>query len=191
MTQHQSRDRPATMVAAKIWLLGIGLKEDDNWKSDRPPTSRLSRPHPPDQIDKSVLTIAEPKRLRDKSHLRFVASQSCLICGRQPSDPHHVRFAQPRALGLKVSDEFTVPLCRTHHREIHRYGDEAAWWGKHRLDPLIVASALWRQTHPLPTKLQRSASDGSATDVQNIANGMGADGHTAIPARPHDGRVED
>jgi hypothetical protein len=140
----------------------------------------------PAQIDKSVLAIAEPRRLRDKAHLRFVASQPCLVCGRQPSDPHHLRFAQPRALGLKVSDEFTVPLCRTHHREIHRYGDEAAWWSKHRLDPLIVASTLWRETHPLPAKPQRSGSDGSATDMQNIANGKGADGHAAIPARPQD-----
>ena len=49
----------------------------------------------PAQIDKSVLTIAEPRRIRDKAHLRFVASQPCLICGRQPSDPHHLRFAQP------------------------------------------------------------------------------------------------
>jgi hypothetical protein len=89
-------------------------------------------------------------------------------------------------LGRKVSDEFTVPLCRTHHREIHRYGDEVAWWGRYRLDPLIVASTLWRQTHPLPAKLQRSDSDGSATDLQNIATGKDADGHTAIPARPHD-----
>ena len=66
----------------------------------------------PGRIDKSVLAIAEPKRLRDKAHLKFVASQPCLVCGRQPSDPHHLRFAQPRAIGLKVSDEFTVPLCR-------------------------------------------------------------------------------
>jgi hypothetical protein len=140
----------------------------------------------PAQIDKSVLTIAEPRRLRDKAHLRFVASQPCLICGRQPSDPHHLRFAQPRALGLKVSDEFTVPLCRGHHRQLHQAGNEVAWWSNHRLDPLIVASTLWRKTHPLPAKPQRSASDGSATDVQNIANGKDADGHTAIPARPHD-----
>ena len=89
----------------------------------------------PAQIDKSVLAIAEPKRLRDKAHLKFIASQPCLVCGRQPSDPHHLRFAQPRALGLKVSDEFTVPLCRTHHREMHRYGDEATWWSKYRSDP--------------------------------------------------------
>ena len=140
----------------------------------------------PAQIDKSVLAIAEPKRLRDKAHLKFVASQPCLVCGRQPSDPHHLRFAQPRALGLKVSDEFTVPLCRTHHREIHRYGDEATLWSKYRLNPLIVALTLWRQTHPLPAKLQRSGSDGSAPDVQNIATGKDAGGHTAIQGRSHE-----
>ena len=82
----------------------------------------------PGQIDKSVLAIAEPKRLRDKAHLRFVASQPCLVCGRQPSDPHHLRFAQPRALGMKVSDEFTVPLCRGHHRQLHQAGNEVIWW---------------------------------------------------------------
>jgi len=69
----------------------------------------------PGSIDKSELTIGEPKRLRDKEHLKFVAAQPCLVCGRQPCDPHHLRFAQPRAMGLKVSDEFTVPLCRGHH----------------------------------------------------------------------------
>ena len=91
----------------------------------------------PAQIDKSVLAIAEPKRLRDKAHLRFVASQPCLVCGRQPSDPHHLRFAQPRALGLKVSDEFTVPLCRSHHRQVHQAGNEVAWWENPR-------STRWR-----------------------------------------------
>ena len=48
------------------------------------------------------------------------SQQPCLICGRKPSDPHHLRFAQPRALGRKASDEFTVPLCRIHHRLAHR-----------------------------------------------------------------------
>jgi Rad52/22 family double-strand break repair protein len=102
----------------------------------------------PGQIDKSVLAIAEPKRLRDKTHLRFVASQPCLVCGRQPSDPHHLRFAQPRALGLKVSDEFTVPLCRGHHRQLHQAGNEVAWWGNLKIDALPVAKELWEQTHP-------------------------------------------
>ena len=81
--------------------------------------------------------------------MRFVAKQPCLICGRIPSDPHHLRFVQRQALGRKVSDEFTVPLCRGHHRELHRRGDEAAWWQKVGIDPAASARALWLQTHPL------------------------------------------
>jgi DNA recombination protein Rad52 len=102
---------------------------------------------PQAKIDKSHLTIAEPKRLRDKAHLKFVASQPCLICGRQPSDPHHLRFAQPRAIGLKVSDEFTVPLCRGHHRQLHQTGDERAWWDSRRVNALEIARGLWDKTH--------------------------------------------
>jgi hypothetical protein len=102
------------------------------------------------RIDKSVLTLAEPKRLKDKHHLRFVAKQTCLVCGREPSDPHHLRFAQPRGLGQKVSDEFTVPLCRAHHRELHRAGREIDWWSKMGIEPLGFARELWLGTRPLP-----------------------------------------
>jgi Rad52/22 family double-strand break repair protein len=101
----------------------------------------------PGRIDKSLLTLSEPKRRRDKAHLRFVASQPCLVCGRQPSDPHHLRFAQPRALGLKVSDEFTVPLCRGHHRQLHQAGNEVAWWENLKIDALAIAKGLWDETH--------------------------------------------
>jgi hypothetical protein len=97
-----------------------------------------------------MLTMPEPRRIRDKDHIRFVAKQPCLICARQPSDAHHLRFAQLQALGRKVSDEFTVPLCRGHHREVHRCGDEAGWWKIVGLDPTIAARALWLETHPLP-----------------------------------------
>jgi hypothetical protein len=83
--------------------------------------------------------------------MRFVAKQACLICGRQPSDAHHLRFALARALGRKVSDEFTVPLCRGHHREVHRRSDEAAWWITAGINPSETARALWLETHPLPT----------------------------------------
>jgi hypothetical protein len=100
------------------------------------------------KIDKSQLTIAEPRRLRDKAHLKFVASQPCLVCGRQPSDPHHLRFAQPRAIGLKVSDEFTVPLCRGHHRQLHQAGNEVAWWEDLQINALEIARDLWKQTRP-------------------------------------------
>ncbi len=102
-----------------------------------------------EKIETSGLTHPEPRRVRDREHVKFVARHPCLICGRRPADPHHLRFAQSRALGRKVSDEFTVPLCRGHHREVHRSGDEAAWWAKVGVEPVEVANALWRETHPL------------------------------------------
>jgi hypothetical protein len=104
-----------------------------------------------DGIDKSRLTHPEPRRFRDKEHVKFVAKQACLICGRRPADPHHLRFAQHRAFGRKVSDEFTVPLCRGHHREAHRSGDEVAWWKNAGIDPTSIARALWVETRPLRT----------------------------------------
>jgi hypothetical protein len=99
-------------------------------------------------MDKSVLLHPEPRRMRDREHVRFVSQQPCLVCGRRPCDAHHLRFAQNRALGRKVSDEFTVPLCRGHHREVHRHGDEAGWWQQLGLDPSVAARALWLETHP-------------------------------------------
>jgi len=113
----------------------------------------------PGKIDKSVLAVAEPKRRRDKSHLRFVASQPCVVCGRHPSDPHHLRFAQSRALGVKVSDEFTVPLCRGHHRQLHQSGDEVAWWHRFKIEALQVARRLWEQTHPSELQIEAETTN--------------------------------
>ena len=92
--------------------------------------------------------VSKTIRLRDKEHTRFVSRQPCVVCGRTPADPHHLRFAQPRALGRKVSDEYTVPVCRTHHRELHSYGDEASWWAGINVDPVPIALALWQRTRP-------------------------------------------
>jgi hypothetical protein len=94
-------------------------------------------------VDKSALPLSEPRRYRDRAHLEFVASQPCL---RQPSDPHHLRFMQPRAMGRRVSDEFAVPLCRTHHRAVHRHGDEVAWWKSAGIDVVTIAQRLWQHT---------------------------------------------
>jgi hypothetical protein len=122
----------------------------------RPFRKRRSQP-----IDKSALAFPEPRRIRDRDHVRFVAKQPCLVCGRQPSDAHHVRFAQSPALARKVSDEFTVPLCRGHHREVHRCRDEADWWNKVGIDPIVHARAFWLQTHPLPMNSDERIDQGS------------------------------
>jgi hypothetical protein len=94
----------------------------------------------------AVRALGKTVRLRNKEHRKFVSRQACLVCGRTPSDAHHLTFMQPRALGHRVSDEFTVPVCRTHHRELHRQGDEAAWWDKVHIDPLPIALRLWHYT---------------------------------------------
>ncbi len=126
--------------------------------ADEPSTQRAEHParrgkkqRRVSTVDKSVLALPAPRRIRDRDHVKLVAKQPCLVCGRLPADAHHLRFAQSRALGRKVSDEFTVPLCRGHHREVHRCGEEAAWWIKAGIDPTATARALWLKTHPLPS----------------------------------------
>jgi hypothetical protein len=101
-------------------------------------------------INKTILALPVPRRVRDRDHVKSVAKQPCMVCGRRPADAHHLRSAQLPALGRKVSDEFTVPLCRGHHREVHRSGDEATWWKKAGIDPTVTARALWLETHPMP-----------------------------------------
>jgi hypothetical protein len=136
----------------------------------------------PATVDKSSLAIAEPRRYRNKEHLRFVATKACVIRGRKPSDPHHLRFTQPRALGRKVSDEFVVPLCRTHHRAVHRVGNELNWWKQVGIEPIKVARSLWNQTRgtrrtsrlkdvePGPPKSPSASEPSDAQDRAEIAS---------------------
>jgi ERF superfamily len=151
--------------------LGFQLKlstfptEGSNAPESKPRARRRKRRDRQIAINKTVLTLPVPRRIRDREHVKSVAKQPCLVCGRRPADAHHLRFAQLPTLGRKVSDEFTVPLCRGHHREIHRCGDEAAWWQKNGIDPTAAARGLWLKTHPLPSTI---GSPGSK--VQNEAN---------------------
>ena len=149
---------------ARLATLPVGTGEP----VQQTPTEALSRGPCPEEtdnrphskvIDKSLLALSEPRRVRDRDHVKAVAKRPCLICGRQPADAHHLRFAQHRALGRKVSDEFVVPLCRGHHRELHRCGDEAAWWRNAGIDPTTAARALWLETHPLPIGQSNGPTD--------------------------------
>jgi len=103
--------------------------------------------------DHARVAIPKDKRIRSKEHLAFVGRQPCLVCGRRPAQAHHLRFAQQRAMALKVSDEFTVPLCSGHHDALHRTGDERAWWARHGiLDPLKIAGRLWAASRLSPSE---------------------------------------
>jgi hypothetical protein len=136
---------------AKVATLIIE-RADEDFTYRRVPQTHPRRRKPRRQskaVDKTVLILPVARRIRDRDHVKSVATQPCLVCGRRPADAHHLRFAQSLALGRKVSDEFTVPLCRGHHREVHRYGDEAVWWNRAGIDPTVTARTLWLQTHPL------------------------------------------
>jgi hypothetical protein len=133
-----------------VHVIGSVLKEQARALAQRRrPQAETRNGSHPDEVQEPVqLAIPKDKRLRDKAHLAFVASQPCLVCGRRPAQAHHLRFAQQRALGLKVSDEFTVPLCNGHHDSLHHTGDERAWWARNGiLDPLKMAARLWAASH--------------------------------------------
>ncbi|MCK1534547.1 MULTISPECIES: ERF family protein [unclassified Bradyrhizobium] len=107
----------------------------------------------------------EPSRKRSKTHLLFVRGQPCLVCRQTPCDAHHLKFAQARALGRKVSDEFAVPLCRAHHQELHQHGNERAWWANLQIAPLPVAQELWAAS---PVHDPANVAVGAASLAANV-----------------------
>lgn len=163
LNRHLKQERHGSDLAqslvAHLKQCAVALAKTSD-QSDRSPASQSShgkpngRPKngtPKCKVDKSTLPIGEVKRHRSREHLRYVGRQPCLICGRTPSQAHHIRYAQPRGLALKVSDEFTVPLCATHHNQNHATGDERKWWEERGVDPLPIARDLWSVTHqPVP-----------------------------------------
>ena len=83
-----------------------------------------------------------------------------------------MRYAQSKGLSLKVSDEFTVPLCAIHHHQIHTTGEERGWWRERNIDPLVVAGALWRQSterRPVASEDAQASERDSKLDVSATA----------------------
>ena len=148
INRQTNRSTPRGVIApnlvAHLKSRAIALAKQGTEPAPNLPQGQSGQSRP--KIDKSILALSEPKRIRSKDHLRFVAQQPCVICGRTPAHAHHIRYAQPRGIALKVSDEFTVPLCAIHHRENHTMGDESRWWQERKIDPLVVAQELWKAT---------------------------------------------
>ena len=104
------------------------------------------------RVSESIGTIAGALA---KAQAELTNPEKALIATIRASNPREkdqtfryaaLRFAQPRAVGRKVSDEYTVPVCRLHHRDLHTYGDEASWWAAVSIDPLPIALQLWRKS---------------------------------------------
>ena len=154
--------RSASSAEDPIRAIGAALKRRVQALAREPQTPPPVRDTPHSPAAPGQLLIPKDKRIRDKAHLAFVARQPCLVCGRRPAQAHHIRFAQQRALGLKVSDEFTVPLCNGHHDSLHQTGDERAWWARHGiLDPLMLADRLWAASRKRPPRAPRARLRGS------------------------------
>jgi len=140
----QRSDGPEVGTAAEIPTDPQPPSEIGSPPLQPPPETKLSEP----ESGEPRMMIEWPKRRREPDHLKFVRTQPCLICSRTPSDAHHLRFAQSRGIGLKVSDEFTVPLCRIHHDQLHQSGKEIDWWSAmdRDVDPLAIARGLWEES---------------------------------------------
>jgi hypothetical protein len=151
--------------AARLSQLGDAAdrpeRDQANGRPSRSPSTEINA--------EGVVAISQPVRARDRDHLRFVAAQPCLVCGRTPSDAHHIKFAEHRAMGRKVSDKFAVPICRLHHCELHRRGNERGWWENQGIDPLVVAAShgaegrgLWHAQKHRPPSAAKQVSEALA-----------------------------
>jgi hypothetical protein len=161
--QLASIDDGATAEGTSTSLDGRGLSLGRPATAGRQKSSTKQQPR-----RATVRALEKTVRLRDKEHQKFVARQACLVCGRVPSDPHHLTFTQPRAIGHRVSDEFTVPVCRIHHRELHRSGDEATWWRTLNIDPLPVALRLWQHSQTQTATNPVSITEAKAAKTQSF-----------------------
>jgi hypothetical protein len=174
-----------TAFAARLSQLGdaAARPESDHANGRRPLQS------PPTEINaEGAVAIGKPVRDRDRNHLRFVAAQPCLVCGRTPSDAHHIKFAEQRAMGRKVSDKFTVPVCRLHHRELHRRSNERGWWQSQGIDPLAVAATLWARTHAVaPADAEIVGDRDRSSEINTQLDGR----HTSNTAAVADRRQND
>jgi hypothetical protein len=151
-----------------ILKAGTGFSDPSDTNPDLVPPSE--NPAGGEAATFALLIPKEPGRKRNKAHLLFVGAQPCLICQKAPSDAHHIKYAQPKALGRKVSDEFTVPLCRLHHQELHRNGNEKAWWANAKIAPLAIAQQLW-DTSPV----HRDVRGGVATRADAATAGLSSE----------------
>jgi hypothetical protein len=193
---HQSLPAKNTLIVADAQLVEDGFRikmaalgeaqpgePPETAQSPDPATAKTRTSIPIEPGTGRSRIAAKTIRLRDKDHRKFVSSQPCLVCGRLPADAHHLRFAQPRALSRKVSDEFTVPVCRVHHRELHRHGDEAAWWQKTKIDPLPIARSFWLHARTSGTAI---AVDGDTGSGSAIAPNLAEHSVATIPNRGDD-----
>jgi DNA recombination protein Rad52 len=170
IVQLRSLGKGMEVLANAIRLVLVARANVLSQRPSLPPPRHQAQTH--EKFADGELAFPKERRIRNKEHLQFVARQPCLICGRRPTHAHHVRFAQRRALGMKVSDEFTVPLCSVHHDALHRASDERRWWARQAIDPLKTAGQLWAVTlRGVPEQDDVSARQSEDAPPSSVSDG--------------------
>ena len=133
------------------------------------------------RIDKSVLALpgAQAAARQDSTYALWPSSPASSAAA-SPATRTICALRSRADLAQKVSDEFTVPLCRAHHRELHRAGKEGDWWSRTGFEPLNSARRLWLETHPLAISASPADGDGAAAETKLATDENEA---TAIPQR--------
>jgi len=90
-------------------------------------------------------------KVRDNKYLSIVRGEPCLICGKE-GEAHHIMYAEPRGVALKVGDNWVVPMCHEHHMDIHHYGNEKKWWTIQGVDPIEWAKKNWSKYNETRSK---------------------------------------
>ena len=68
-------------------------------------------------------------------------------------------------MGSKSSDEYALPLCALHHRDLHDHGNEREWWTSKNIEPVDAALNLWVQTQSERSKSENApAARGKGPD---------------------------
>jgi len=110
----------------------------------------------PDRSAEAIRRVLPQLRKLERYERRAAAQRERAVLGLSGRIKKRTQFfIQPRALGRKISDEFAVPLCRGHHRAVHRSRDERAWWREAGIDPIKVARRLWKETRGLGQRRSR------------------------------------
>lgn len=82
-------------------------------------------------------------RLRSKKRMQAARELGCAICKNPVADAHHLRtIGHRRAMSLKNGDDFTIPLCRRHHDELHAFGDEKLFLALNGVDVVQILRQL-------------------------------------------------
>lgn len=64
------------------------------------------------------------ERVKNLKHLKMVRALPCMLCRLEPCGvAHHLLRADPtRGMGRKAGDNWAVPLCPSHHDQLHNDG---------------------------------------------------------------------